>query len=121
MSGSDWLEAGDLTPPVVTTNPQIASKPPVARSMQTGDDGLQLGNFTVTPDHRVYGEAHNAGSSPKHLILKVTFYNANGGILGTGSGAVNDLAPRQTKTFTLDTLDEVSGYRDYKVEVETAF
>ncbi|QFZ18432.1 TIR domain-containing protein [Saccharothrix syringae] len=121
LRGSDWLEAGDLTPPVVTTNTGVASTPPVTGLRQTGDDGVQLGNFTVTPDHKVYGEAHNTGSSPQHLVLKVTFYDANRRILGTGSGAVNDLAPQQTKTFTLTTSDAVGGYQDYKVEVESAF
>jgi hypothetical protein len=100
LSGSDWLEAGDLTPPTATTHPRNAPAPPTARQEQTDEGGVLLDNFTVTPDHTVYGEAHNAGSAAKHLLIMATFYDANGRILGTGSGALNDLGPGRTKTFT---------------------
>lgn len=87
---------------------------------QSGVGELQLGNFTVTPDHTVYGEVYNYTGATKNVILKVTFYGAGGRILGTGTGGVSALAAEQLKTFTLTTLDDVSGYQNFKLDVDSA-
>jgi hypothetical protein len=52
------------------------------------------------------------------LILKATFY-ANKKIIGTATGYVRDLAPTETKTFSLTTTDDVGGYDDYRIQIET--
>lgn len=68
---------------------------------------------------QVVGEVTNNDSGQHSATLKATFYDANGKILGTASGAVNDVAPGETKTFTLITSDNVTGYKDMKVQVDT--
>lgn len=68
---------------------------------------------------QVVGEVTNNDSGQHSATLKATFYDANGKILGTASGAVNDIAPGETKTFTLITADNVTGYKDMKVQVDT--
>lgn len=68
---------------------------------------------------QVVGEVTNNDSGQHSATLKATFYDANGKILGTASGAVNDVAPGETKTFTLITADNVTGYKDMKVQVDT--
>ncbi len=115
LDGSDWLEAGDLTPP---DQPRTLS---YAAAVATDDDGIVLDIFTVKPDHTVHGEAHNGGAVKKTIALTATFYDVDRKILGTAAGIVNGLAPGQTKTFTLSTLDDVAGYQDFKVQVDAAF
>ncbi len=68
---------------------------------------------------QVVGEITNNDSGQHSATLKATFYDANGKILGTASGAVNEIAPGETKTFTLITADNVTGYKDMKVQVDT--
>lgn len=67
----------------------------------------------------VVGEVTNNDSSKHSATLKATFYDASGKIMGTASGVVNDLTPGETKTFNLLTTDEVTGYKDLKVQVDT--
>lgn len=68
---------------------------------------------------QVVGEATNNDSSEHSAMLKATFYDASGKILGTAVGAVNDIAPGDTKTFNLLMSDDVSGYKDMKVQVDS--
>lgn len=68
---------------------------------------------------QVVGEITNNDSGQHSATLKATFYDANGKILGTASGAVNEIAAGETKTFTLITADNVTGYKDMKVQVDT--
>ncbi len=68
---------------------------------------------------QVVGEATNNDTRVHSATIKATFYDAGGKILGTATGAVNEIAPGDTKTFTLVTLDSVAGYKDMKVQVDT--
>lgn len=69
--------------------------------------------------NKVVGEVTNNDSIEHSMTLKATFYDADGKILGTGVGAVNDLASGDTKTFELLVTDDVAGYKDMKVQVDT--
>lgn len=68
---------------------------------------------------QVVGEVTNNDTGVHSATLKATFYDASGKILGTASGAVNEVAAGETKTFTLITADNVTGYKDMKVQVDT--
>jgi hypothetical protein len=67
----------------------------------------------------VVGEVTNNDSGKHTATIKATFYDAGGKILGTAVGSVNDLAPSETKTFNLYTNDNVTGYKDLKVQIDT--
>lgn len=122
LSGSDWLEAGDLTPPAVeSTRTKQSPVRPVQSNDEVSDEDILLGNFTVTRDHTVYGEAYNSTTAEKHAVIKATFYDENGNIMGTANGVLNNLAPHKTKTFTLMARDDVAGYQNFKVEIDTMF
>ena len=69
----------------------------------------------------VLGEITNNDSATRSVILQVTFYDASGGIIGTGSAAVNEIAAGDTRTFEAFTIDDVSGYSTFKVQVDTLF
>lgn len=68
---------------------------------------------------QVDGEVTNNDSTEHSATLKATFYDADSKILGTASGAVNDLALGETKTFSLMSTDKIDGYKDMKVQVDT--
>ncbi len=124
MDGNDWLEEGDLTPPVAIsdTSRQRPTGPKIAVTDDDGDeDGIVLDNFTVASDHTVHGEAYNGSTVKKTMSLTATFYDTDRRILGTARGVVNELAPGQTKTFSLPTWDDVSAYQDFKVQIDAAF
>ncbi len=96
--------------------------PTPAQQTQPQKEKLTIKNSTYSETSglkQVVGEVTNNDSSQHSATLKATFYDANGKILGTASGAVNEVAPGETKTFTLITADNVSGYKDMKVQVDT--
>jgi hypothetical protein len=84
---------------------------------------LTITNSTYTAQgsglYKVDGEVKNNDSSEHSATLKATFYDADGKIMGTASGAVNNIAAGDTKTFTLIGTDKVSGYKTMKVQVDT--
>jgi hypothetical protein len=128
-TGSDWL-AIDLTPPEQkAASEQNAESPGTAtpRKSHTSvaaqtDRRPELDNFSVVRDslglHTVHGEARTNGTAVSWLRLKATFY-ADTKIIGTATGSVRDLEPGETKTFSLTTTDDVGGYDDYRVQIET--
>lgn len=83
---------------------------------------ITIKNSVYKPDQymsKVVGEATNNDSVKHSMTLKATFYDADGKILGTGVGALNDVASGDTKTFELLVTDDVTGYKDMKVQVDT--
>ena len=84
---------------------------------------MTIKNSTVTDKGygmtQVDGEITNNDTGKHSATLKATFYAADGKIMGTASGAVNDVAPGETKTFSLMSTDNISGYKDMKVQVDT--
>jgi len=127
-TGSDWLSV-DLTPPRVgasATPPVqqaavISDATPVHPSSQSPSRPL-LENYSVTRggsgQHTVHGEVRNHDRPVSMLRLKATFYSQNK-ITGIAQGFVFDLAPHETKTFSLNTRDHVDGYDKYTVQIES--
>jgi hypothetical protein len=92
-----------------TPAPAATEKLTISNSVYTSDSGL----------NQVTGEVKNNDSGKHSATLKATFYDAAGKITGTASGAVNDVAPGETKTFTLLSTTDVTGYANMKVQVDT--
>ncbi|WP_026486767.1 FxLYD domain-containing protein [Caldanaerobius polysaccharolyticus] len=67
----------------------------------------------------VNGEAKNNDNEMHSFTLKVSFYDASKKLLGTAVGAVNELAPGDTKIFTAMATEDYSKAASYKVEVDT--
>ncbi|MGW6442340.1 TIR domain-containing protein [Lentzea sp. NPDC055074] len=123
--GTDWLQSGDLTPPVTRT-PELANghtgiNPSTQGNGNGNGSGLSLDNYTVAADRTVHGEAHNPGPGVKSAILKATFYDAERRIVGTATGAVNQISPGDTKTFTLTTTTHIAAYDSFRVQVDAEF
>lgn len=105
---------------VPNSNSETNNSAPTAQTQQK--EKLTIKNSTYSDANglkQVVGEITNNDSGQHSATLKATFYDANGKILGTASGAVNEIAPGETKTFTLITADNVTGYKDMKVQVDT--
>jgi len=83
---------------------------------------ITLTNFTVKEGSRgryeIYGEAINNCFTELSAILSVTFFDADGTVMGRASNSVNRLAACQTKAFTLRASNDVSGYASMKVQVD---
>jgi hypothetical protein len=69
----------------------------------------------------VQGEATNNDTFEHTALLKATFYDESGKIVGTADGVVNQLAPGDTKTFTLMSTNAVRQYARLKVQVDAVY
>lgn len=101
------------------------SEPTSASSAPTAQETLTISK-SVARDKgygivQVDGEVKNNDSKKRTATLKATFYDKDGNIMGTAVGAVNEIAPAETKTFSLMSTDKVTGYKEMKVQVDTMF
>jgi hypothetical protein len=69
----------------------------------------------------VQGEATNNDTVEHTASLKATFYDESGKIVGTADGVVNQLAPGDTKTFTVMSTNAVRQYARLKVQVDAVY
>lgn len=67
----------------------------------------------------VYGEVKNNDTKAHSFTLKASFYDGDGKLLGTASGAVNDLNGGDTKVFTAIATEDFSNAASHKVQVDT--
>lgn len=67
----------------------------------------------------VIGIAKNTDSVTHSFTIVVSFFDASGNLLGTASGAMNDLAAGDSKTFTCIATADYSKAASYKVQVDT--
>jgi hypothetical protein len=83
-----------------------------------------VSNYDVVPSGygtEVQGEATNNDTVEHTASLKATFYGENGKILGTADGIVTQLAPGDTKTFTLISTNTVPQHARLKVQVDAVY
>lgn len=93
-------------------------------AVEPAKEKITISNSVYKPSqylNKVVGEATNNDSIKHTMTLKATFYDADGKILGTGVGALNEVAPGETKTFELMVTDDVAGYTEMKVQVDSLF
>jgi hypothetical protein len=68
--------------------------------------------------YQIFGDAVNNCDTELSAILGVTFYDADGTVMGKASGSVNRLAACQAKPFWMRVSKDVSGYASMKVDVD---
>jgi hypothetical protein len=96
--------------------PQVAAMaaPPVA-----DDNKIKINNISVIAGslgRELHAEATNHDTVEHSAMIKATFYGADGKIIGTSDGVVNQLGAGRTKTFSLRSVPE---HTRAKVEVDT--
>lgn len=85
---------------------------------------ITVSNYDVVPSGygtEVQGEATNDDTVEHTASLKATLYDESGKILGTADGMVTQLAPGETKTFTLISTNAVLQHDRLKVQVDAVF
>ena len=95
--------------------PSASSRPPAK---------ITVDNYAVVPNGygtEVQGEATNNDTVEHTAFLKATFYDVSGKIVGTADGVVNQLAPGETKTFTLVSTNAIRQYARLKVQVDAVY
>jgi hypothetical protein len=99
------------------------SAPPASASSRSPAK-VTVDNYAVVPNGHgteVQGEATNNDTVEHTAFLKATFYDEVGKIVGTADGAVNQLAPGDTKTFTLVSANTIQQYARLKVQVDAVY
>lgn len=94
------------------------------KQQQTANSKFVITNATYKDGEftkEVVGEIKNNDTVQRNVSLKATFYKEDGTIVGTASGVVTDLNAGETKTFNLYTTDDVTGYKDLKVQVDSSY
>jgi hypothetical protein len=95
--------------------PSDSSRPPAK---------ITVDNYAVVPTGlgtEVQGEATNNDTVEHNALLKATFYDESGKIVGTADGAVSQLAPGETKTFSLVSANAVRQYARLKVQIDAVY
>lgn len=85
-------------------------------------EGIEFSNVLINTDMgmtMVYGDVKNNDTKAHTFTVKVTFYDNAGKIVGTASGAVNDLNGGETKLFAAIGTDDISSAESHKVQVDT--
>jgi len=83
---------------------------------------VEFKNIVVSTSYgitTVVGEAVNNDDKAHSFTIKVSFYDKDQKLLGTASGAVNDLNGGDMKIFTAMGSDDYSKADSYKVQVDT--
>jgi TIR domain-containing protein len=110
--------AAAAAPPAATPSappPAASSRPPAK---------ISVDNYAVVQNGygtEVQGEATNNDTVEHTALLKATFYDESSKIVGTADGVVNQLAPGETKTFTLMSTNAIRQYARLKVQVDAIY
>jgi len=139
LGGTDWLSAGDLTPPetrpIPPTQPAAATPAqnmaalPISGAVQpeftsnAGTWNIEMENFTINRRRRsslvVHGEITNHEPNVLMILLKATFFDADGIILGSADGIVNKIGKEERRAFELTTSDWIENFIRIHVHVDT--
>jgi hypothetical protein len=110
--------AAAAAPPAATPS----APPPTPLSRPTPK--ITVDNYDVVPSGygtEVQGEATNNDTVEHTASLKATLYAESGKIVGTADGIVSQLAPGETKTFTLISTNTVPQHARLKVQVDAVY
>ncbi len=67
----------------------------------------------------VSGEVTNSGTKSHEFTYIITFYDENKKMIGTATGVINNIEPNQTKTFESVTMDDVTGAKSYRANIDS--
>jgi hypothetical protein len=98
--------------------PQVAA---VAAAPTASGDKITIANISVIAGSlgsELHAEATNSDTVEHSATIKATFYDANGRIVGTADGLVNQLRAGGTKTVSMQSIPD---HDRAKVEVDTIF
>ena len=105
-------------------NAKVIEESSQKKSRITKKPLISLGKYTVKNEgfiFRVIGEVTNNDKVEHTFSLVATFYAEDGSILGTATGIVDNLAPSDTKTYTLVGTDDIKNSKRIKVQLDSMY
>lgn len=69
----------------------------------------------------IVGEVKNKDLVACSFRATITFYNKSDKILGTAKTFVENLKPGESKTFDTNALEDYSGYKNYKIQIDSIY
>ena len=112
IASGDYSGAANYKVQVDTTVKTENNKPEVVEFSNTVAN--KAANMTT-----ISGEAKNIDTATHSFTLDVGAYDSAGKLIGVATGAVNDLAAGDTKTFSAIAAGDLSAAATYKVFVST--
>jgi hypothetical protein len=130
LTGSDWYQSGRFEIP---QDPDFSAtsgqRIPGASDMHDSGDWTRSGNFLLRINEpksagfglfTVLGEAKNEGGAVRMAFITATFSNAAGQILGSATGAVSQIEAGESKTFTLNSNDDLTASVQSRIQIDSA-
>ncbi len=132
LSGSDWYQSGQFVAP---QEPEFAPPPtttsdPGSRIAGSSDEGwTRSGKYLLCIHdpksagfglYTVLGEAKNEGPAVHMAFITAIFRGADETIIGSATGAVAQIETAESKTFTLNSTDDLSSAENSRVQIDSA-
>jgi hypothetical protein len=131
LSGSDWYQSGQFEIPrepdfVAATGGRTQAASPDGGG---DDEWTRSGNFLLKVSEprsagfglfTVLGEAINRGPAVRMAFITATYSDSSGRIIGSANGAVSQIADGESKTFTLNSTDDLSAASASRVQIDSA-
>lgn len=92
------------------TQTEPGREKPKLSSARSDDDRISISNDSVRGG-KLFAEATNQDSVEHTATFTATFYDHDGGIVGTGNAVVTGIRPGQSKTLTVLSVPEHSRYK----------
>lgn len=131
-SGTDWYQSGQFDAPQepVFAVSATADKGAGPAAMSAIDDSwTRSGKFLLRINapksagfglFTVLGEAKNEGPAVRMAFVTATFSGASGQVIGSATGAVSQIEGGETKSFTLNSNDDLSIWTSSRVQIDSA-
>jgi hypothetical protein len=130
LTGSDWYQSGRFEIP---QDPDFSAtsgqRIPGASDINDSGDWTRSGKFLLRINEpksagfglfTVLGEAKNEGGAIRMAFITATFSNAAGQILGSATGAVSQIEAGESKTFTLNSNDDLTASVQSRIQIDSA-
>jgi predicted nucleotide-binding protein len=130
LTGSDWYQSGRFKIPQDPDFSATSGQRTLGASdINDSGDWTRSGKFLLRINEpksagfglfTVLGEAKNEGGAIRMAFITATFSNAAGQILGSATGAVSQIEAGESKTFTLNSNDDLTASVQSRIQIDSA-
>jgi hypothetical protein len=126
ISGTEWHTAGEFAIPQPVSASDLALAPGHSAPEATTADDDQILSFSkvkiapsVFGNTEVMGQITNNDDMEHSAAIRATVYTEDGEIRTTATGAINQLAARQTKTFSILIAERIGPDAEIIMQTDT--